>query len=44
MLRGEIEINRVNWFLKGIFDTLIWYVKWLRVEIKEEKLNYGYCV
>jgi len=26
MLRGKIEINRVNWLLKDIFDTLIWYV------------------
>ena len=43
-LREEIEINRVDWLLKGIFCTIIWYVIWLRVEIKEEKLNCGCCV
>jgi len=44
MLRGEIEINKVDWLLKGIFCTIIWYVIWLRVEIKEGKLNCGCCV
>jgi hypothetical protein len=43
-LRGKIEINRVNWLLKDIFDTLIWYVIWIGVEIKRRKLNYGCCV
>ena len=43
-LRGEIEINRVNWILKGIFGTLTWYVIWLGFEIKVGKLNYGCCV
>jgi hypothetical protein len=28
-LKWEIKINKVNWLLKGIFDTLIWYVIWL---------------
>jgi len=42
-LRGKIEINRVNWFSKDIFDILIWYVIWLGVEIKERKLNCGCC-
>ena len=41
MLRGKIEISRVNWLLKYIFDTLIWYVIWLGIEIKKEKLNCG---
>jgi len=44
-LRGKIEINRINWLLKkNIFNTLIWYVIWLGVEIKEKKLNCGCCV
>ena len=30
--------------LKDIFDTLIWYVIWLRVETKERKLNCECCV
>jgi hypothetical protein len=43
-VRGKIVINRVNWLLKDIFNTLIWYVIWLGVEIKEGKLNCGCCV
>ena len=43
-LRGTIEINRVNCFLKDIVDTLIWYVIWPGVEIKEGKLNCGCCM
>jgi len=44
MSRGKIEITRVNRLLKYIFDTLIWHVIWLGIEIKEGKMNYGCCV
>jgi hypothetical protein len=29
-IRGKIVINRVNWLLKNIFNTLIWYVIWFK--------------